>query len=269
MSLPIYTDASEVPVSFSAPQLNGENITFTSATYTVSDELGTEITNGTIAGYTGGDIAFTIPGTHNDVADGARKLRVVRVTCVGPNGNAERTYRYIVEDGVTLRRFEGSFQTLDEAYLTATELVDIPGWEAATDSAKQGAMREAYNQMCRLRYRFLSEEDGLDQLAVTYRQSDDRLYTYVSDMNRITQNDWDDFTDGFKDALMKAQIVEADQLLAGDPVRKKRLDGIVSETIGESKMFFNARPPLSLPVSRRTLDILAGFFYFNNRIARA
>ena len=49
--------------------------------------------------------------------------------------------------------------------------------------------------------------------------------------------------------------------LGGDVIGKRRQEGILSETTGESSMMFNSRPALDLPICRAAYRELAGYIY--------
>lgn len=66
----------------------------------------------------------------------------------------------------------------------------------------------------------------------------------------------------FTRAIKRAQLIEANIILGGDVVGKKRQDGIISETIGESSAFFNSKPYLNLPISRQSYEELRTYILF-------
>jgi hypothetical protein len=84
-----------------------------------------------------------------------------------------------------------------------------------------------------------------------------------------TLSDWNTYPPRFQNALKRAQMLEANSILGGNQIADKRRDGIISETIGESKIFLNNRPPLRTPVTREALEALYGYLYYQSRVGRA
>jgi hypothetical protein len=69
----------------------------------------------------------------------------------------------------------------------------------------------------------------------------------------------------FRDAMMDAQIIEANQVLAGDVIGDKMRSGLLAWTVGESKMMFRSGVgPLQGRLSRDTMNRLTG--WLNNRV---
>jgi hypothetical protein len=267
--LPVYNEGTDVVVTQTLPLKNGSPVAATSVQYAVFDEAGSIIlARQAVPGWTSGNVTLEVPLATNTLpVNKNRSLRIVEFYFVtAADGEFKERQRYIIQNFKVLEFLTNSFQTLDQAYLTAMEIPDIDGWNAAEDNDKIAAMITAHQAVCRLAFRFYKDEDQA-QLEYTYKASPGE-YIYVPRMRLIKLSDWNQFPARFQNALRRAQVIEADINLAGDPIRDKRMDGIVSETIGESKMFFNNRPPISLPVARRTLEALAGYFYYNNRITR-
>jgi hypothetical protein len=71
------------------------------------------------------------------------------------------------------------------------------------------------------------------------------------------------------DGLKKAQLVEADEILNGDPSIKARQRGLISETVGESSQFYRQGMPLDLPIAPAAMKYLQRWVRFGARIARS
>jgi hypothetical protein len=81
----------------------------------------------------------------------------------------------------------------------------------------------------------------------------------------MTEDLFAQYPEAFREALKRAQVVEANQILTGDGYASRRKAGLMSESVGESSMMFKAGVrPLDLGISREALDYLTGFL--NNRI---
>ena len=268
--LPAYTQGANVIVQFTLPTHDGVVIAPTSVQYTLHDDAGVLLqARIAVPGWVSGNPKVEIPANKNTLASTNRELRVVTLyMATAADGEFVLTDRYIVQPSATLEFLVNTFMTYNQALLFRHELPKLDGWDAATEQARVAAMEAAHQAICRLNFRYKADTTAQSQIG--YDASDrNGLWTYIHDMYAIIPGDWDAFPERFRKALHKAQMIEADQALSGNPIRDKRMDGIVSETVGESKMFFNNRPPISVPISRPALEVLAGFFYYRNRIARA
>lgn len=266
-----YNQGSNVIVQFTLPTHDGATVTPSAVEWSLEDQDGVELrARGALSGWTSGNPKVEVPANLNELDTGEdRALRTVTVyITTAADGEFTLTERYVIQDADALTPLVNSFQSYNQAELTRFELPVLDGWDAGTNQQRTAAMIQAYRAICRLKFRYKSTE--LAQSQIQYDASmnlDD--WTYIEDISRLTQDDWDALPLAFRKALMQAQMTEAENFISGNPIEDKRRDGIISETIGESKMFFNNRPPLQLPVSRKTLDILAGYYYLRYRIARA
>lgn len=271
----IYDAGSKVTVSVAAPVDGaGAVVATTGVEYAIFDQTrATILARGALAGYTSGDAAASvvIAATENELAAGAeRELRRIEVYFLVAAGDERLvSTTYIIQSASPLTMMVNTFQVLDEAELTALEFPSLEGWAMATDQQKIAALTSAHDNMCRLSYKYLTEADQQALDITTDQDRWGRPYYYVPSMKHATEDTWDEFSADFKRALRRAQVVEADILLAGDPVGDKRRQGIITETIGESKVFLSSRPALQLPVNRATLEQLRGYTHRSARIARA
>jgi hypothetical protein len=270
----IYNAGSKVTVTVSAP-MDGENVVATTGVeYAIFDQAReTVLARGALSGYTNLDAEaqIEIPASLNQLSAGAvREMRRVEVYFIVATGDERLvSTTYVIQSVSSLVLMTNTFQTLDEAELTALELPALAGWAEATDQQKIGALTAAFDSMCRLSYRYLTEVDVQALDITTDLDRYGRPYYYVPSMRAAGTDGWADFSEDFQRALRRAQVVEADVMLAGDPVGDKRRQGIITETIGESKIFLNPKPALQLPVSRACLEQLTGFIYRSARIGRA
>lgn len=262
--LPTYQHGTEATVTVPFPTVGGVAIEPTVVSYVVTDEVGGEIeATSTIDVPSASDVTITVEAASNVIQTAeVRAMRVVTVTFVAPSGTYTAVSRYVVEKASLLVPMTNSFQTLDQALLTRLDLPPLDGWDMAEEAQQIPAMVTAHDRMCRLSYRY-----RLGQDAVAYEATDP--YWSVIDIRDRTPQDFASWPEDFKTALRRAQIYEADQILKGDPVGEKRRLGIVSESIGEAKMFFNARPPLRLALCEQAIDILSPHLLTRRRIGRA
>jgi hypothetical protein len=262
--LPTYQHGTKATVSVPYPIADGAVISPTVVRYTVTDEVGGQIVaSTTIALPSSPTATIIIPGASNLVPDAViRAMRVVTVTFVTASGDYTAVARYAVQKASLLIPMTNSFQTLDQALLTRLDLPPLDGWDVAEEAQQIPAMVTAHDRMCRLTYRYRLSQD-----AVAYEATDP--YWSVINIRERTTQDLASWPEDFRTALRRAQLYEADQILKGDPVGEKRRLGIVSESIGEAKMFFNARPPLRLALCEQAIDILSPHLLTSRRIGRA
>lgn len=262
--LPTYQNGTKATVSVPYPVVDGTVISPTVIRYTVTDEAGSVIVGSTtIALPSTTSATIMVPGASNVVPNASiRAMRVVTVTFVTASGEYTAVARYAVQKASLLVPMTNSFQTLDQALLTRLDLPPLDGWDIAEETLQIPAMVTAHDRMCRLSYRYRLSQD-----AVSYEARDP--YWSIINIRESTEQDLAGWPEDFRTALRRAQIYEADQILKGDPVGDKRRLGIVSESIGEAKMFFNARPPLRLALCEQAIDILSPHLLNRRRVGRA
>lgn len=271
MTAPIFSENTKATLSIPTPEVNGSRVAVQSVGLTLLDEIGVVIAPfGVIAVATPANNAATvtveIPASYNDLAaDKKRGARVVQVRFTTASGVYETETIYLVEKAAQIERLKNSFVSSAEALMLTRELVNLDGWTNATDDERNAALVMAHANLCKLTYRYSGTES---QSRITWGESAETGYTYVTDIDEITEDEWNSTPESFRLALQRAQIVEADNFLRGDPVGDKRRAGIVSETIGESSMFFKNVPDVRLAVCREALDYLAGYIVRTVSVAR-
>lgn len=272
----VYDAASLVTVSVAAPTDDaGAVIATTGVEYAIFDEDRNPITTrDTLSGYTSGQetAVITVSGPENTLATGViHGVRKVEVYFMTADGEYRVTETYLLQSVTPLVLMTNTFQTLEQAMITRLGLGQLLGWDAGTEQQRIGALIAAHDNMCRLAYKYLTDTD-LQNLDLTHDISDrfGRPYMHVPSMRLATVQDFtESFPAVFQNALKRAQLVEADNLLNGDPVGDKRRQGIITETIGESKVFLSSRAPLQLPICRAAIDQLSGYLYRSTQLRRS
>jgi hypothetical protein len=264
--LSTYQHNTQVNVVVSFPEVDGAPIAPTEATFEVTDEVGSVVvpsTTITLDPDAGTEVTIGVNPEYNLVGDDAvRAIRSVRLTFITPTGTYTATARYIVEKASLLVLMQNSFQTYEEALLTRMDLPQFDGWDMSDESGQIAALVTSHDRMCRLTFRYRMNQD-----AVMYDSRDP--FWIVNRIRELPASDFAKWPKDFKQALRRAQLYEADQILKGDPVGDKRRSGVVSETIGEAKMFFNARPPLRLALCVQAMETLSPYLYARRQIGRA
>lgn len=264
--LPIYQQNTQANIAVDFPDSDAGIISPTAISFRVTDEVGSVIVEDTsfdLTGVDGSQITIGINPEFNLIEDDrVRAMRVLTCVFTAPTGQHTTTTRYVIEKVSKLILMTNSFQTFEEALLTRFNLPVLDGWDMGEEAAQVGALATAFDRMCRLSYRYM-----LNQNAVMYNSRDP--YWIVNGIRFLTPNDFAGWPSDFKQALRNAQLFEADQILKGDPVGDKRRSGVISETIGEAKMFFNAKPPLRLALCEQAMEALTGHIHANRRVGRA
>lgn len=261
-----YPTGTDVTITVAFPIVDGDYVVPSVVEFAVLDETGTIVLPRAalvIDPLAGDEISAEVPGVINTVPTGSiRALRVVEFYFTTPTGEYPVVARYVVEKTNKLVIMTNSFQTYEQAILTRLDMPALDGWDAADEDSQIAAMVTAHDRMCRLSYRY-----RLGDSAVEY--SENRVYYHITDIRRRTTVEYASWESAFKQALNRAQLFEADQILKGDPIGDKRREGVVSETIGESKMFLNPRPPLRLALCRAAIETLGPHIYTSVRLGRA
>lgn len=208
------------------------------------------------------EFSVTVLGSKNLVS-GLRGARTVFVEVFHADGVDSHVTEYLIEGPIQLVPLENSFVTYTGAMMTRGDLASTDGWDAAEKDERIAALKLAYSAMVNLRYRFrTSEADGWNRVTDSpviksgYGGFSD--YQYVGDISEISAQDWAALPQRFRTAIARAQVAEADYRLLRGGAEAKRAQGIVSETIGESSMFFKQSPDVRMALCREALTHLNG-----------
>lgn len=247
----VYGDQSIVSATFTYTPASGSGVTLSSATYRLLDEAGTELIAATALTPANNAVTVQIAAINNTLPqDAVRAGRAIEVTMTLSNGEKQyETFHYAVTREETLTIPDVSFQTYTEALMTAIDMPAMPGWDASTKDARRNALAEAAERLGRLRF----VVEGTEIIAI-------RDMT-LSDFNLLSAS--------FIAALRKAQVMEANIILGGDPIEEHRRDGIMSKTVGESSQMFRPGTPLILAASARSMRYLTGYVRVGMSIGRA
>jgi len=265
---------ADQPSKFTIPAVDdgGNPITASAAGWELFDERGTLITSEVVAGYAGGDVSFEIPANHLTLApsetSSGRELVVILTTA---GGDIELRDYFLVVSNRPLSVMENSFLTFTEAMRYRAEFASLDGWDVASRDRQSAALAEAYRRLCRMAFKVPGANlDGTNVNKANYGTGTDEGWFWGSRVRiaTLTSAQFDALPPTFRHALKRAQMAEANVLLGGDPVGKKRQDGIVSETTGESSMFFQSRPYLNLPISRQAYEEVRRYVYLRVGLAR-
>lgn len=238
-----------------------------SARYRVSDEDDAELIVSYVVGIAPDATKFsvTIPAALNQPNAGmVRGYRMVTALVTTATGSVTPDpIEYTLAPAVSAQLTPGvnSFQGIGKAELVALDIPNLPGWSGADRPTRITAMVQARLNLDKLRYR--------------YREMADDWMSYIlpqfgiSSLIQLTQAQYIALPADFRFVLERAQIIEADDLIGGNPVTDKRIQGITSEKIGESTTQFSGVRPVRGLVCSRALNELARFVETRMRLSRA
>lgn len=272
MTTPIYPAGSPVAITVTLPLWGGSPITPTAVTRVITDEAGVVISDTTAvtlpaAGAT--TVLVPVDAAFVTVAAGQpNALRQVTTTMTTAAGSWTDTQSFIVRSSTPLVRMTNSFITMPETMLVRSQMPTLDGWDAAGEDDRIAALISAHNAMLQLRYRFPIGENFQSRIVDFYGMSVDnvfgRIFVVLADIGFYNETDYAGWPANFQNALKRAQMTHADNLLAGDPIGDKRAAGITSETIGESSTKFRTVPEIQFPICRAAMTELRG--YLNNAV---
>lgn len=277
-----FSAGTQVLLSVPLQDASGNLINVASVSYHVADEAGVQVLSTTALDDFAPDSPsadIVVPAENNTLSGGAlRGLRSVQLQCVTDDGNTINLQAaYALAAGDPLVVGTNSFCTFVQAEFAAMSIPSLDSWKNASDDDKLAALMDARAHIVQLSFAPLNSNVNWGQDSLNYIPEGTYTTDYVGNSNMFLFNGnldllrADQFASlptRFVNALVKAQIVEADYILGGGDVEKKRQDGLIMDNIGESRQMFRQGKPLSLPVSRRALAFLSYYVIFAKRIGR-
>lgn len=223
------------------------------ADYRVIDEEGTVLVdwqNLPTVSLGAESVTITVPASANALKENqTRGGREVEISVTTPNGEeyiVSKTYLLADRSG-ELAVGENTLVNLAGAELIVGEIPGLQAWTSANRNDRTAALIEAYRRIAGLPIHCDAFRGFLEDLTGNEVKTLDR---------KLLQ------------AFSRAQLVEAENILAGEP--NERSDGVVLETIGEVKKMFKNSKPLKLAVSRKTIDQIAAYVALGaKKVARA
>jgi len=208
-----------------------------------------------------GEKSIIVPSAFNKLQNNElQAARILRIELVTSSGSIFQSLAYVIEAEQRLVIMNNSFQTYEAAMLEARNMPNMNGWQSAIEEQQKAALIESFRRLTviPMRYSYL-DMDGRP-LPMEY------IIT-ANAWGDIKRDQFDEFPTYFRRALRRAQLIEANELLQGDTIARKRRNGIVTEKIGESWLTLNASMP-DYGLSSQTLSALTGFIYYRMTIAR-
>jgi hypothetical protein len=199
-------------------------------------------------------------------------IREARLNLTLKDGSAicvKAQYRIIAADE-RLVLLQNSFQSYNEALLTANAMPNLSTFPSAVDNDRIMALEEAWLRLTRLGYlvRWPRDPDAQNYLNWYDRRNEviiPRIWAVM------TLERWFTFyPEVFRAAMRRAQVSEADAVLANSVYEQRRAAGIIEEKIGPAGVKYRPTKSIaqSLGISSRTLDYLTGFVNIRHAIGR-
>lgn len=205
---------------------NGSALTLTDLKYQVLDAYGEELV--ALVSVPGFNPAVTSTNITIDSATNSTTekvdVRQVNLQLITSGGTYNQTIYYkIIGDVTKLTPMVDSFMTFPESIIVRAKMSEnLKYFDALTDDLKAVALQNSFEKIVKIRYKFNTTSSS----------------TVGTDISTMTAEQFKALPAAFQEALKKAQLAQSDALVESSPVRDKIRDGIISETIGESSMFF-------------------------------
>lgn len=215
------------------------------------------------------------PTTISDLTGTSTEITVPAATFTAPGGYALElsiavgTQTFFQEEiiGITpvvrLEFLKNTFQSRAAALYVGNSIPNLVYWLGAEKADQEVALMEAFRRITLLNFHIPWPEliDMQSRIAPNYQSHiTPRMWPLM------TPDAFAVYPQNFRDALNKAQVIEANAILTADPTTERRRSGVFSEKIGESSIMFKSgvRPLDEDQISRPALNVLARFL--NNRI---
>ncbi|MFK3740962.1 hypothetical protein [Massilia sp. TN1-12] len=278
----MFSAGSAVLLSVPLQDKSGNALDVTAVSYRITDQNGVELVAVTTLDdfSPGSETAdITVPAEDNQMAPGeARAMRNVELTCTIADVNTIVLHApYVIQVADPLVVGTNSFSSFAKAEFTALSIPGLTAWAAASEDEKIAALIDARAHIVQLSFAPLNSnvnwgQDSLNYIPEGTYDTDyvgnSNMFLFNGNLDLLRPSQFAALPTRFVDALVKAQVAEADYILGGGDIEKKRQDGLVMDNIGESRQSFRQGKPLQLPVCRRALAYLSYFVTFAKRIGR-
>lgn len=180
---------------------------------------------------------------------------------------AQVIFPVIIEATDLLRSLDNSFGTWEELSLLARNMVSLKFYGFAAEDEQKAALINAYHNIADVHVDFCPPHSRSRWHSQSQMWDFEGALERIYSTRQLTEDTWGKLSYQVKDKLMRAQLIEANFLLADQTPEKQRLSGLLSHSAGESAHFYRTVKPLELPVSRATALALKGIISYVVRIA--
>lgn len=155
---------------------------------------------------------------------------------------------------------QNTFLTASQSLALAGEMLGVDAFVNADAALQTAALIDAYERICSMEIR-----SRILPPAIAYDENGDEIRS-MGDLDALGIAS---LPLQMRKAFMKAQLLEANVLLNGDPTGDMRKAGVMSYTVGEVKQFFRTVKPLDFTISMKALGQIGKYIQYNRGIARA
>lgn len=203
-------------------------------------------------------ITLTVPAVHTTLQEGeTRGLRSVELEVTVGGTVLTLSDQVLLTASSALVAGINSFCSYARALMTAEDFTEqtMAGWQRETRrEERERAMIEAHQAIMRMPL-FVKPATTLSLIPL---------------LHFIEKQGFANIDPPMLQALRRAQVLEASEILNADPTITARRNGLLSMTVGESSQFFGATKSLdSVLVSRQALKVLSPWISYSVRIGRA
>lgn len=249
----VYRAATEVPLSIPLIDDEGRPLSPTALFYRVLDDEGAQVQASTAIPLPGASkVNLTISAATNTLSEGTIGFRRVELTITAATTEVVLV-DYLLEEKQIFEVPTNSFMTYETALIVARTVTPLNGWAAASEETRKFALFRSFDQLNSFAYEFRYADGRVENMTV------EELDT--GSFALLTTRQIGDFR--------KAQLMQADYLLGGNPIERDIQDGLQSSTVGEVSQFYRPRPTLNLAVCKNALSYIGKYIDWNVRLGRA
>lgn len=220
--------ASNTKVSIDIPhEYNGKALELTNMKYEVLDASATVLVAKTdVTSFSAATASTTVDiDTTYNTTTAKRDTRLLNCYLINADGEYIVSQVYMLKGNqLLLTPLTDSFMTFVESVLIRSKMPEEQDYfDFLSDELKSVALEEAYERIRKFQFKLGT--------------------TTYTDLTTLTTVEFAALDADFLMALKKAQVAEANAIVENSPIRDKIRAGIISETIGESSMFFSRSLP--------------------------
>ncbi|EGF62963.1 TPA: hypothetical protein L9R61_004301 [Klebsiella pneumoniae] len=269
--LGVYKDGDDVTLRFSLDVMSA-----TSASYSVKDASGNIVTSGVDVPVSDGQmfVTVTVPGAINALGERERDLRRVTLSVDAGGAFITKEQQYIVLRSFELSVPKQSFISIGEAQLQAIDMLNggslLTGGEGDLRRQLIEATKRIKSMSFSIRRIYDMDWDDYDRPQNMLQTSTlpfrwaGQYTSDIVDWDKLTDDDFMEFPEAFRNALALAVVNEASEIAGGSDIQRAREDGIVSESIGETTMAYRQGKGAVSIVAKTTWRMLLK--YMDNRV---
>lgn len=237
-----------------------------SATFDLFDDEGTQLVESRAVTVLGGEdkLDVTILASEN-VVTGAEGARTAVLNVVTSNGSKQMAQTYLLARYSFLQVPAESGMTLVQSEMLAAKMAQsvLETWADQEEKRKQGALREAWNRLSRIPFTPWREFEETSINTPTHLRSGD------FSLNQMSADEWASLPIPFREAVKRAQLIEAAVILDGDPTWDRRQDGLISKTVGESSEMFASKKAAFATISPKAHREISAYIRRRITLGRA